>query len=597
MTLFSRRIVLPVFVVATMFFPAVSFAATQTFDDQVPDNYGPTLTLDELTFQSENGTWLSVTNASSSGLGTANTLPNKLSTFGVEPPASGLRTGLTVRFQAPAKQVTFWLTGHSNDTTIKAYDAQNNVLSTLVRTSAQVGTVQITASSTPIAKVFIQPSVYDGFSVDDVCYQADGVYTAALLTFQQSGYQFEVLASDLTPYGGFPTGAHDSQGTYYYVGQNGSDPTPVIRSVTSAGANAVFATPNAAYRVRGLTFDAQGNMIVVLKALGCPPAGTAPVALGRGTAFGGPTPPPTTVATPTISPNGGTFTSSVSVTLATTTSGAEIRYTLDGSTPTNLSALYTGPIPITSSATLKAKGFKSGSTDSAVASATFTIQASSTVAMPTISPDGGTFTSSVSVTLATTTSGAEIRYTIDGSTPTGSSTLYSAPFTLTSSATVKAIGIKSGMTNSVVESAAFTIQSGGGGLITIPGSSTSNRSADWTAIGFEIFTITAPRWLEYSVDFGTGGTKHVYVTAKNQSYDGMNVLPTGYSYSVTVAVDGVNKGTISVPGSTTTFKSGNVQITGVPAGVHTLRITWTNEVYVQDQYDSNIRIEEVVVGP
>ena len=57
--------------------------------------------------------------------------------------------------------------------------------------------------------------------------------------------------------------------------------------------------------------------------------------------------------------------------------------------------------------------------------------------------------------------GAEVRYTTDGSTPSASSTLYSEPFTLTDSATVKAIAILDG-NSSEVASKAFNKSSGGG---------------------------------------------------------------------------------------------------------------------------------------
>ena len=58
--------------------------------------------------------------------------------------------------------------------------------------------------------------------------------------------------------------------------------------------------------------------------------------------------------------------------------------------------------------------------------------------------------------------GAEIRYTTDGSTPTAESTLYSEAFTLSDSATVKAIAIKDGV-SSEVSTKSFTKGQGGGG--------------------------------------------------------------------------------------------------------------------------------------
>ncbi|MGV3772346.1 MAG: chitobiase/beta-hexosaminidase C-terminal domain-containing protein [Verrucomicrobiales bacterium] len=84
-------------------------------------------------------------------------------------------------------------------------------------------------------------------------------------------------------------------------------------------------------------------------------------------------PPAGQVATPAISPNGGTFTSAQTVTITTSTSGAEIRYTADGSEPSASSALYQGPVTVTMSGVLKARAFKSGMTASPTAAATFTI--------------------------------------------------------------------------------------------------------------------------------------------------------------------------------------------------------------------------------
>ena len=83
-----------------------------------------------------------------------------------------------------------------------------------------------------------------------------------------------------------------------------------------------------------------------------------------------------------------------------------------------------------------------------------------TVAAPTIS--GTTpFAETTSVSISGP-AGAEIRYTTDGSTPTAESTLYSEAFTLSDSATVKAIAIKDGV-SSEVSTKSFTKGEGGGG--------------------------------------------------------------------------------------------------------------------------------------
>jgi Concanavalin A-like lectin/glucanases superfamily/Chitobiase/beta-hexosaminidase C-terminal domain/Right handed beta helix region len=83
--------------------------------------------------------------------------------------------------------------------------------------------------------------------------------------------------------------------------------------------------------------------------------------------------PSATVSTPVISPNGGQFAGPVTVTLTTATEGASVRYTTDGSVPTQTSPLYTAPLTISNTLTLRAAGFKTGLIASAVASATFTV--------------------------------------------------------------------------------------------------------------------------------------------------------------------------------------------------------------------------------
>jgi chitinase len=79
------------------------------------------------------------------------------------------------------------------------------------------------------------------------------------------------------------------------------------------------------------------------------------------------------------------------------------------------------------------------------------------LAPPTITPDGGTFSPSVSVTLNPPDTNATLYYTLDGTLPTTNSFLYSVPFTLTNSATVMANAFETGFNNSVAANATFII--------------------------------------------------------------------------------------------------------------------------------------------
>ena len=160
------------------------------------------------------------------------------------------------------------------------------------------------------------------------------------------------------------------------------------------------------------------------------------------------------VATPGISPNGGTFTTTPSVTLTDSTPSSSIYYTTNGSTPTSGSTLYSGTFPVSSSMTVKAIGIVVGDTNSAVASATFTINLP-TAATPTLSPAGGNKTGTTSVTLHTTTPGGVIHYTTNGSTPTASSTVYTVPFPISSTTTVRAITVATNYLNSAVGAATY----------------------------------------------------------------------------------------------------------------------------------------------
>ncbi len=83
---------------------------------------------------------------------------------------------------------------------------------------------------------------------------------------------------------------------------------------------------------------------------------------------------------PTFSPVGGTFLVGQIVTLSTTTADATIYYTLDDTDPTESSAVYSAPIEVNTTTTIKAMAVASGYANSAIASATYTINEPITIA-------------------------------------------------------------------------------------------------------------------------------------------------------------------------------------------------------------------------
>lgn len=102
---------------------------------------------------------------------------------------------------------------------------------------------------------------------------------------------------------------------------------------------------------------------------------------------------------------------------------------------------------------------------------TITISAAGIVGAPTANPTAGTYTENQSVTLTSSTEGATIYYTTDGSEPTitggvpaGTTAQYTAPIAVTGTegqsitTTIKAIAVKDRMQNSSVETFTYTIQ-------------------------------------------------------------------------------------------------------------------------------------------
>ena len=161
------------------------------------------------------------------------------------------------------------------------------------------------------------------------------------------------------------------------------------------------------------------------------------------------------VATPTFTPLAGTYGVTQTVTLQCATAGATLYYTTNGSTPTTQSTPYTTPLTVATTTTIKALASHAWMANSAVGTAVYTL---TPVATPTFDPPADTYTTTPAVTITCATQGATIYYTTNGSTPTTSSTVYTAPVEVAVTTTLKALAVHANEPNSAVGSAVYTIQ-------------------------------------------------------------------------------------------------------------------------------------------
>ncbi|MBQ5906993.1 MAG: SUMF1/EgtB/PvdO family nonheme iron enzyme, partial [Treponema sp.] len=119
-----------------------------------------------------------------------------------------------------------------------------------------------------------------------------------------------------------------------------------------------------------------------------------------------------------------------------------------------------------------------------------------TVATPVFSIASGAVDSGTTVTITCGTEGAKIYYTTDGTEPTAEGTEYKSAISVTAAVTLKAIAVKSGMNNSAVASASYTISSGNipEGFVKVKGTTiTGNESwTPWSHVFVSRRSITIP---------------------------------------------------------------------------------------------------------
>ena len=133
------------------------------------------------------------------------------------------------------------------------------------------------------------------------------------------------------------------------------------------------------------------------------------------------------VETPVIAFDG------IFATITCSTPNSRIYYTLDGSSPTAESLYYTDAVTMTASCTVKAIAMRDNFNNSAVMSVSFD-KASNTISTPQFVRNGNEVTVKV-----TQTEGTTIYYTLDGTTPTTESTVYTTPVQVVENGTLKAM--------------------------------------------------------------------------------------------------------------------------------------------------------------
>ncbi len=150
--------------------------------------------------------------------------------------------------------------------------------------------------------------------------------------------------------------------------------------------------------------------------------------------------------------------------------------------------------------------------------------AASTVAAPTFSPAGGTYTSAQNVTISTTTAGATIYYTTDGSTPSSNSAVYSEPIAVSSYTVVKAIAVKDGV-SSTVATATYIISAGGD----------NNVNANWNIAGSGIPTSKGdPSFTNRSTDDYAWRLEYPHI---NTASGNQRVVKATSAYGITYSLE------------------------------------------------------------
>ena len=225
---------------------------------------------------------------------------------------------------------------------------------------------------------------------------------------------------------------------------------------------------------------------------------------------------------------------------------------------------------------------------------TITISAADIVGAPTANPTTGIYTENQSVTLTSSTGGATIYYTTDGSEPTitggvtgGTTAKYTAPIAVTGTegqsitTTIKAIAVKSGMQDSSVETFTYTIkqesQTPDVPDVTAPSITTQPGNATvevGETASFNIVASGTNLTYQWQIDRndGNGWANIDGATATNYTTSAVDISCNGFKYQCVVSnsVGSVTSNTAVLTVTESTPTKGDYQIIDGANGKHTI---------------------------
>ena len=218
------------------------------------------------------------------------------------------------------------------------------------------------------------------------------------------------------------------------------------------------------------------------------------------------------------------------------------------------------------------------------------------VAAPTFTPKAGTYTGEQKVAISTTTDGATIYYTIDGTTPTNESETYSTPLTISEKTTVKAIAYKDGKSSDVAE-AVYTIIPAGAENVTLWSEDFSSYSAgNIPTGGIYSYSCSKTGTKIYADDLAGGASPELLVAKSGGTFTAVVPLKNvvgdlTLTYKTNANSLNVSSTTEGITGSITSSTVGTHSMTfkGITASTTSITIVF------KATSGNNVRLDDIVL--